>query len=71
MNFCIVCCGGHTKSIRFCFDLECALWFLRFGKFPKTYLREFGKDTEQLFDAKNFEKGSKFSPDKPESEHKL
>lgn len=68
---CVHCCGGYLKSVRFCCDTECALWYLRFGKFPRTYVRENGKKTEQLFNPKNFEIGGKFSPDMVESDYKL
>jgi len=70
-KFCVVCCGGHTKSIRFCHDLDCSIWFLRFGKYPKTYIRENGKSAEQLFNPGNFKKGAKFDPKEPESSYKF
>ncbi len=68
---CSECCGGSAKSIRFCSDCTCPLWYLRFGKFPKTYIRELGKSAEQLFDHKNFKKDAIFCPDKDESSWKL
>ena len=70
-KFCVVCCGGYLKSVRFCCDTECALWYLRFGRFPRTYVNENGKKTEQLLNPKNFEIGGTFSPDKAESDYKL
>ena len=62
-RFCLDCCGGSTKSIRFCHSVDCTLWYLRFGKYPRTFVREKGKKSEQLFDLNNFKKGAKFSPD--------
>jgi hypothetical protein len=39
--------------------------------YPKTFIRENGKESEQLFDKKNFQKGAKFCPDKEISSCKL
>ena len=68
---CRECCGGSTKSIRFCSDCTCPLWYLRFGMFPKTYIRENGKRAEQLFDPDSFKSCAEFNPDKLELENKL
>ncbi len=68
---CRECSGDSTKSIRFCSDCTCPLWYLRFGKFPKTYVREMGKSAEQLFDPNNFKSEAIFGQDKLESENKL
>lgn len=68
---CIDCCYGSTKTIRFCASLDCPLWYLRFGKFPKTVIRENGKKFEQLFDKENFKKGAKFSPEKEISSYRV
>ncbi len=70
-KFCVTCCGGHVKSVRFCHSVNCELWFFRFGRFPRTVVREFGKSAEQLFEPKYFEIGCKFSPDKSESDYIL
>ena len=68
---CLYCCYGSYKTIRFCATLDCPLWYLRFGRFPKTVIREKGKIFEQLFDKENFKIGAKFCPDKVISEYKL
>ena len=70
-KFCRECTVGSTKSVRFCHSINCSLWYLRFGRYPKTVIREIGKKAEQLFDRDNFKKGAKFCPDKEESSYKL
>lgn len=60
---CLDCCCGSVKTIRFCHSIDCPLWYLRFGKFPKTVLREQGRKSEQLFNKDNFKNGAKFHPD--------
>jgi hypothetical protein len=70
-KFCLDCCGGSTKSVRFCHSVDCSLWFLRFGRYPGTFVRENGKKSKQLFDKDNFKKGAKFSPDLEIEEYKL
>lgn len=68
---CLKCCGGGVKSVRFCHSIDCSLWYLRFGKFPKTAIREYGKKFEQLFNKENFKKDTRFSPEKEISSYKL
>jgi len=68
---CLDCCCGSIKTIRFCHSIDCFLWYLRFGKFPKTVIRKKGKNWVQLFDKRNFEVGGKFSPDKEVGEYRL
>jgi len=68
---CLECCCGSTKTIRFCASVDCPLWYLRFGKYPKTVIREHGKKFEQLFDKENFKIGAKFCPEKELSSYKL
>ena len=68
---CLDCCGGSVKTVRFCHSTDCPLWFLRFGKFPKTAIREHGKKFEQLFYKENFKKGARFSPNKEISSYGL
>jgi hypothetical protein len=63
-NLCMDCCGGSVKSVRFCHATECPLWHLRFGKYPKTVIREQGTKAEALFDRANFAMGGRFSPDR-------
>jgi hypothetical protein len=70
-EFCVLCHGGHLKSVQFCSDTECALWFLRFGFYPASYVKARSPKYRELFDKKNFQKGGKFSPDIVVSEHKL
>ena len=70
-RFCVSCCGGSTKSVRFCHDVDCSLWFYRFGRRALTVVRERGKKYEQLFDKSNFEKGGKFCPNKDEADYVL
>ena len=68
---CLDCCCGSTKTIRFCASIECPLWYLRLGRFPKTVMRTKGKEWEQLFDKENFKIGAKFSPEIEVEEYKL
>lgn len=70
-KFCLECCGGKPKSVRFCHDTNCSLWPLRFGKYPRTHIRKYGKQAAELFDQNNFIVGGKFDPKKPESTYKL
>lgn len=70
-KYCLGCLSGAVKSIRFCHDTDCPLWYLRFGRFPKTVIREYGKKVEQLFDKDNFKIGAKFCSDKKESKYKV
>lgn len=68
---CLECCCGSVKAIRFCHSTDCPLWYLRFGKNPKTVIRTMGKEWEQIFDKENFKFGAKFSPSKELSEYRL
>ena len=68
---CLDCCCGSIKTIRFCHSIDCSLWYLRLGKFPKTVIRAKGKEWEQLFDKENFKIGAKFSPDIEVKKYKL
>jgi len=68
---CLECCGGSTKTVRFCHSVDCPLWYFRFGKFPKTFLRENGRKYAALFDSDNFKNGAEFSPEKEISEYKI
>lgn len=56
-KFCLECCGGSPKSVKLCSSVDCSLWYLRFGKFPKTVIRENGKKYERFFDKDRFKKG--------------
>ena len=68
---CVECCGGSVKSVRFCYSTDCPLWYLRFGKFPRTVIREKGKKSGLLFDKDNFKKSGKFFPDIEETSYDL
>jgi hypothetical protein len=68
---CLYCCCRQFKTIRFCADTGCHLWYLRFGVYPKTAIKLNGKKWEQLFDKENFKKGKKFCPDKYVDEYRL
>jgi len=63
-KFCLRCCCGNLKTIRFCCDLDCPLWFLRFGTYPTIYVKQKGKDNAKLFDKDNFKAGSRYDPAK-------
>lgn len=41
---CRECWGGSVKAVRDCHATDCALWLLRFGKRPKTFIRENRRD---------------------------
>lgn len=68
---CLDCCGGSIKTIRFCASIDCPLWFLRFGRFPRTVIRTKGKEWEQLFIKDNFNKDGIFSSDKELNDFRL
>lgn len=70
-KFCLDCCGGSVKTIRFCHSINCPIWYLRFGKFPRTVIKMMGKKWEQLFNKDNFKKDGKFSSDKELNEFNL
>lgn len=70
-KFCLDCCGGSVKTIRFCHSINCPIWYLRFGKFPKTIIKAKGKEWEKLFDKEHFKIGAKFCPDIEVEEYEL
>ena len=70
-KFCLECHRGSTKSVRYCHSTDCSLWYLRFGKYPGTFVRGNGKKSAQLFDKNHFIKGAKFSPDLETSEYEI
>ena len=57
---CLDCVGNQASSVMFCFSVDCQLWYLRFGKKPKSVVREKGKDYAGLFDKDNFREGGKY-----------
>lgn len=62
-KFCIDCCGESPKAIQFCCSLDCALWYLRFGKYPTAYVKLSGNKFKGLFDQSNFKSGKKYDPE--------
>ena len=70
-EFCLGCCGGSPKEVRFCALTDCELWPVRFGSKPKAAIRRLGKNGKALLDESNFQDGGKFSPDKSISEMDL
>lgn len=60
---CLNCCGNQYSQVRLCPLTGCPLWFLRFGRMPKTVVKA-GKDDEDLFNPENFEEGAKYGPDR-------
>ena len=60
---CLNCCCGSPKTVKLCADVDCPLWYFRFGVSPKAYVSRTGKESEQLFDKENFKNGGKYSPD--------
>ena len=68
---CQDCCFGSVKIIRFCHSIDCPLWYLRFGKYPRTIIKTNREEWEQLFNKDNFKKDGKFSSDKELNAFKL
>jgi len=62
-KFCLACGGESWRDIQFCASVDCALWFLRFGKLPQAYIREKGKNYARLFDKKNLGVGKRYDSD--------
>jgi len=58
---CVECCGT-SDSVRFCASIDCKLWYLRFGKMPKTLIRN-NKNFKLLFDKENFKSNQLFDPE--------
>jgi len=55
---CLDCCGNERDEVKFCSAIECDLWYLRFGTYPKTYIKAHGYNSKILFDKDAFkEKG--------------
>jgi hypothetical protein len=63
-RFCLDCCGGGPKDVKFCPSTTCELWPARFGCSPKAATRRLGSDGKALLDESNFQEGSTFGPDK-------
>jgi len=70
-KFCIYCCGGYRKSVLFCSDTECPLWYLRLGTKPQSVINRNGKKYVDVFNPENFKEGAKFCPHKEVSSFKL
>jgi len=45
---------GYYGGVESCNDLDCPLWFLRFGSAPDVYIRQHGRKTASLFNPRNF-----------------
>ncbi|MBA7647630.1 hypothetical protein ES703_55407 [subsurface metagenome] len=61
-KFCLDCCESW-RDIQFCASVDCALWFLRFGKLPQAHVRDKGVNHARLFDRKNFGAGKRYDSD--------
>ena len=61
-KFCVEC-SETWKDAQYCFTVDCPLWFLRFGKLPKAFVREKGVKHARLFDRKNFGDGKRYDSD--------
>lgn len=59
---CLECCSSQVKQIMFCAITDCPLWYLRFGTFPKTRIRN-DKRYEKLFNPENFKDGAIYGPE--------
>jgi len=59
---CLECCGGGSKTIKFCASVNCPLWYLRFGCFPKAHVRNNGEKYAQLFNKENFGRDKRYDP---------
>ena len=57
-----------SDEIKFCSALGCPSWFMRFGTYPKTYIRRHGERARLLFDEENFKDGKIFGSDNTVSE---
>jgi len=68
---CLQCTQWHTKTITFCASVNCPLWPLRFGKQPKDYIAENGKEYEKLFDKEEFQEGGRYDPAIPVEDMKV
>ena len=60
---CLDCWGNQYKQVRFCDTTDCALWYLRFGKMPKTVIRNEGEEAKKLFVPENFQDGGIYAQD--------
>jgi len=61
-KFCVDCTKTR-RDIQFCFSVDCALWFLRFGKLPQAHVRSMGKNHARVFDRNNFGVGKRYDSD--------
>lgn len=61
---CLECSGNQYSGVRCCPLTDCPLWYLRFGRMPKTVVKAGGRDEEDLFNPEKFQEGAKYGPDK-------
>lgn len=67
---CLDCSENSFDYVKFCSTLGCPLWFLRFGTYPKTYIRRHGEKAKLLFDEESFKDGKIFGSRKTTNESK-
>jgi len=60
---CLECSGNQYSGVRLCHLTDCPLWYLRFGRMPKTIIKKGGRDEEDLFNPENFQEDGKFGQD--------
>jgi len=65
------CMNGHKKSVLFCSDTECPLWYLRLGMQPNRAINQNGRRYKEVFEPENFKKEAKFDPDEGVSTFKI
>jgi hypothetical protein len=67
-EFCLDCCSGSPKEVRYCSLTDCPIWAYRFGCKPKAAIHRLSKDGRDLLDESCFMAGARFDPNKPTSE---
>ena len=63
-EFCLDCCCGSPKQVKYCSLTDCPIWPYRFGCKPKAAIRRLGKYGRDLLDESCFFAGAKFDPNK-------
>lgn len=59
---CLECSGNQTKQVLFCQIIDCPLWYLRFGTYPRTKIKQ-DKRYEKLLNPTNFIKDGIYGPE--------
>ena len=54
-------CSETIHEVAFCLVTDCPLWYLRFGTYPRTYIKNNGKKSRILFNPEAFEIDGIFS----------